>query len=186
MIVSGYSTMENLEVKPALFLDRDGVINIDHGYVFEAEKLQFLEDLGPSLKKLSSKYHLIVITNQSGIARDYFSYEDVEKFHKYLNHKLKSDFGVEINAFYVCPHHPKYSGECDCRKPKTAMLEQANKDFKIDLNSSVMVGDKESDVLCAKNFGIEAIQMDGSYGKSDKADHHVKNWKELESLLSSM
>ncbi len=185
-IVSGYSKTENPEAKPAFFLDRDGVINIDHGYVYQTEKLEFLENLGKVLKELSSKYLLIVVTNQSGIARKYFSIDDVFKFHDYLNQKLKSEYNVIIDAFYICPDHPKFSKNCECRKPETGLLEEAVKDFNIDLENSIMIGDKESDIECANNFGIKSIQLLGQYDRSEKADYSCSNWSEVEKLLRSM
>ena len=187
MIVSGSMKMESQETKKALFLDRDGVINIDHGYVYETDRLEFLEDLGPILKKLSEKFLLIVITNQSGIARSLFKYSDVESFHKFLNKKLLEDYGCEIDAFYVCPHHPKFSGACSCRKPGTAMLAEAVKDFNIKIEESIFVGDKASDIECAKNFSIPTtIQIMGQYEKSKNADYYVSSWKQIEKLLLNL
>ena len=182
----GSSKTENLEVKPAFFLDRDGVINVDHGYVYQKDKLRFLGNMGPCLQKLASNFHLIVVTNQSGIARKYFSLSDVNQFHDYLNQELEKKFATKIDAFYVCPHHPDFSGKCECRKPEVGMLQQASEDFAIDLENSYMIGDKKSDILCANSFGLKSIQLLGKYERSEEADYHCNDWNELEELLRTM
>ena len=146
-------------MKKALFLDRDGVINEDKGYVFQwvnftycglaIEALQGLIQIG---------YKLIIITNQSGIARGYYSEKDYQILTRILINDLKSE-NIEIDGIYHCPHHPngkvkEYSTKCKCRKPEAGMIIKAIKDHNIDIEQSVLVGDKESDMEAAIKAGI--------------------------------
>lgn len=156
--------------KPALFLDRDGVIVHDKGYVFRPEDLKVLPGVAAFLKKAQGlDYYLIVITNQSGVARGYFNLQDVDAFHRCLDAELWQQAGVKIDRYYTCPHHPKgnrpeYTQVCSCRKPATGMIEQALQDLPIDLGKSVLIGDKESDIECGIRLGISTIQVNhGQY-----------------------
>lgn len=147
------------------FLDRDGIINVDHGYVYRVEDFQFVEgfpELALSLKKLG--YLLIVITNQSGVARGLYSLGDVHTFHKQISQQLYEAVGVRIDGFYICPHHPKgnvsaFAIECNCRKPKPGLIEKAMADYAIDLSQSFVLGDKDSDVETALIAGITGFQL---------------------------
>lgn len=143
----------------AIFLDRDGTINIDKGYVHTIEDFEFIEGMPEFIKEHNDKgYKIIVITNQAGIARGYYTKEDVDKLHQYINEKL-AQIGAHIDAFYICPHHPKFTGECNCRKPKTGMVEQAIKDFNIDVKQSILYGDKPWDIECGKRCGIKSFYI---------------------------
>lgn len=146
--------------KKAIFLDRDGTINIDHGYVHQIDDFQFIEGVGKALKKLQDKgWFLVLVTNQSGIARGYFSEEQFLSLTEWFDWSLDEDYGVVLDGIYYCPHHPEGKGEykqdCDCRKPKAGMFEQAIKDLDIDPAKSVMVGDKLEDMLAAENAGVK-------------------------------
>lgn len=144
----------------AVFLDRDGTINIEKNYLFKVEDFVFIEGTIEAVKIFRDLgYKIIVITNQAGIARGYYSERDVKKLHNYVDSKLKKK-GVNIDAYYYCPHHPEgivkdYAVTCQCRKPKTAMIQKAVDEWNINLNESIIVGDKETDIQTGKNAGIK-------------------------------
>lgn len=141
----------------AAFFDRDGTINKDTKYLFKAEELLFIDGMPEFIKKWNQwGYLVIVITNQSGIARGYYTKEDMDKLHLYMNSELKK-IGAHIDAFYYCPHHPDITGPCNCRKPATGMLEQAIDEWNIDPLQSVLFGDKKSDIEAAEKCGIRGI-----------------------------
>ncbi len=135
----------------AVFLDRDGVINIDHGYVSKAAEFEFIEGVFEACRYLQSLgYLLIVVTNQSGIGRGYYTEQDFTDLTRWMLSEFNQN-GVDITDVYFCPHHPKhalpmYQIECDCRKPEPGMLLNAIEKYKIDPKKSVMIGDKISDV----------------------------------------
>jgi D,D-heptose 1,7-bisphosphate phosphatase len=144
---------------PAIFLDRDGTINEDPGYISDPEKLVLIPEAGTALSLLKKNgYLLIVISNQSGIARGLMTAEDVDRVNSRLNLLLEK-FNVKIDAFYYCPAHPEFSTqeECECRKPSTKLLFEAVNKFNIDLNKSFFVGDLISDIECGKKAGIKTI-----------------------------
>ncbi|HGO5823213.1 TPA: D-glycero-beta-D-manno-heptose 1,7-bisphosphate 7-phosphatase [Mannheimia haemolytica] len=146
--------------KKAIFLDRDGTINIDHGYVHQIDDFQFIEGVGKALKQLQDKgYLLVLVTNQSGIARGYFSETQFMQLTEWMDWSLDEDYGVVLDGIYYCPHHPEGKGEyredCDCRKPKDGMFTQAIQDLNIDPSQSYMVGDKLEDLLAAEAAGVK-------------------------------
>lgn len=129
----------------AVFLDRDGTINVDYGYVYQKDKLKFISGVLEGLKKLQDAgFKLFIVTNQSGIARGYYSVEQMNEFHEYMTEKLKVE-GIVIEKIYYCPH---LSG-CDCRKPKLKLFYQAVEEYNIDLSKSYAIGDRIRDLaLC--------------------------------------
>lgn len=137
----------------AIFLDRDGTLNVEVDYLHECDKMQLIDGTVEALQILKNKgYLLIVISNQSGVARGYFTMKEVDAVNQYMNDCLKKE-GVGIEKFYCCPHG---SGDmCQCRKPKTGMYEQAIREFNIDPTSSYLVGDKVTDVLAAAELGAK-------------------------------
>lgn len=146
----------------AVFLDRDGTINVDKGYVHRIEDFQFIKGVPEAIKLLNdSGYKVIVITNQSGIARGYYSEGDANKLHNEINGLLKN-YEAHIDRFYYCPHHPDYGNEkykinCLCRKPKTGLIDKAVRDFNIDIKKSWMIGDRESDLIAGINAGVKSM-----------------------------
>ncbi|VVB83103.1 Histidine biosynthesis bifunctional protein HisB [uncultured archaeon] len=148
----------------AIFLDRDGTINEDKGYTNKIEYLEFTDSAILGLQKmLRLDYKFIIITNQSGIARGRFTEKDYFSFRDEM-HKRLSENGIIITAEYFCPHHPqgkikKYKMNCNCRKPKIGMLEQAAKDFELDFKKCWMIGDMPSDILAGKTAGCRTIQV---------------------------
>lgn len=169
--------------KPAAFLDRDGVLIHDSGYVFKVDDLQILPGVPETLKALQDRgYLIIVISNQAGVARGYFGEDDVKAFHKELAKRIEEISGAKIDAFYYCPHHPEakvldYRKNCDCRKPGTAMLLQAKKDFAIDWEHSFFVGDRSSDIDCAINGQVKGFQI-----HSDQYEMHPNPHANIQSL----
>ena len=134
----------------AVFLDRDGTINVEKDYLYKIEDFEFLPGVIEGLHLLQDAgYLLIIITNQSGIARGYYTEEDYHTLNNWMLRELKSK-GISISAVYYCPHHPDakmkaYRTDCNCRKPGLGMYEQAIKDFNIDLSYSFSIGDKIRD-----------------------------------------
>lgn len=142
---------------PALFLDRDGVLNVDHGYVFRPEDFDPVEGVFEALRYATSVgYKLIVVTNQSGIGRGYFTQADYDALETYIR-RLFADAGTPLTEVYHCPHHP--DANCDCRKPRPGMILRAVGEHDIDLARSVMIGDKPSDAEAAEAAGVGRIEM---------------------------
>jgi len=148
----------------AVFLDRDGTINVDKGYTFKKEDLELIPRVVEGLKLLQEGgYKIIITTNQSGIARGYFTEEDYFAFREEM-HKRLEEQGVSISAEYFCPHHSekgigKYKVDCNCRKPKTGMLEEAARDFNLNLKDCWIMGDHESDIQVGKNAECKTIHI---------------------------
>ncbi|KPV46133.1 D,D-heptose 1,7-bisphosphate phosphatase [Acidiplasma aeolicum] len=147
-------------MKRAVFLDRDGTINYDKGYTYKLEDLKIYDDIIPILKKYyDSGYIIIVISNQSGINRGYFTVNDMKKFNDGIK-RIFMEHGIVISDFYFCPHKPEEN--CECRKPKTGMVEQAVKKYGIDLKNSIVIGDRDDiDGELARNLGIKFIKVHG-------------------------
>jgi D-glycero-D-manno-heptose 1,7-bisphosphate phosphatase len=140
-------------LKKAIFLDRDNTLIKDDGYIHEPEKVELLRGVPEGLKLLREKgYLLIVVSNQSGIGRGYFQEKDFHAVNERLQELLKP-YDVQIDDFFFCPHHP--DDNCNCRKPKTGMVEKAVKKWNIDVSKSFVVGDKEIDVMLALNAGCK-------------------------------
>lgn len=146
----------------AIFLDRDGTINIDKNYMYKVEDFEFVKGAVEGLKILYDMgYKLIVVTNQAGIARGYYTEEDLKKLNSYMEEKLLEK-GIKIEKSYFCPHHfehgiGKYKIDCECRKPKPGMILEGIKEFCIDKEKSFMVGDKMSDAKAGINAGVTPI-----------------------------
>ena len=147
----------------AVFLDRDGVINVDHGYVSTWERFEFLPGVPDALRTLQDAgYLLIVVSNQSGIGRGYYCEADVESLNQAVAQHLGSTVGVTLSEFYHCPHHPteaegQFRRQCDCRKPAPGMIRQAVLDHGIDLKTSLLVGDKDSDIEAGRAAGVARL-----------------------------
>jgi D-glycero-D-manno-heptose 1,7-bisphosphate phosphatase len=143
----------------AVFLDRDGVINVDHGYVHKVEHFRFVPGSDVALARLQAAgWRLVVVTNQSGLARGLYSIDDYERFTAHLRQQLAAA-GVRLDAVLHCPHLPDaaidaYRLACDCRKPGPGMLLQAARELSLDLAASVIVGDRLSDVLAGRAAGV--------------------------------
>ena len=152
--------------KRAIFLDRDGTINIDAEYLNDIKRFHWLPDAIEAIRYINEHGALaIVITNQRGVARGFFPESDVIKLHDWMNCELNR-YGAHIDGFYYCPHHPEakvkdYRKDCDCRKPKPGLILKAAADHDIDLAHSVMIGDMERDVECGKRAGTLGVRYVG-------------------------
>ena len=148
------------KLRPAVFFDRDGVLNIDYEYIHKIKNFIWIEGAIEAIKYLNdNNYFVFVVTNQSGIARGYYTKNEVFKLHQWMNNELKRD-GAHIDAFYFCPHHPeakvdKYRIKCGCRKPSPGLILKALREWPVDKSNSFSIGDKESDVKAAINAGIQ-------------------------------
>ena len=166
-------------MKRAVFLDRDGVINIDKNYVHKIEDFEFIKGVKEALKHfLDAGYTLIIITNQSGIGRGYYTKEDFEKLTNWMLNELKKD-SILIKKVYFCPHKPE--DKCECRKPSPKMILDAKKEFDIDLKNSWLIGDKESDIEAGLNAGIKKTILIGD--RPSKAKFVVKSILDTISII---
>lgn len=139
----------------AVFVDRDGTINVDVHYLDDPERFQLYPGVGEGIHRLNmANFKVIVVTNQSGIARGYFSLETLEKIHEKMREELRR-YNAFVDAIYFCPHHP--DDNCHCRKPKTGMFEQAIIEHDIDAKLSFMIGDKILDIIAGKRIGAKTI-----------------------------
>lgn len=153
----------------AIFLDRDGVINKEVGYLSNPEDFELLEGTTEALKILKEKgYLLFIITNQAGVARGYYSEEILSDIHNKLNLILKES-DISLDGIYYCPHHPKITGDCECRKPKPGMIFKARDKFKINLQKSYMVGDTMGDIEAGNNAQCKTVLVMTGYGKEERS-----------------
>lgn len=149
--------------RPAVFLDRDGVLCVEKSYVTQAEELEIFPYTNDCISLLHQKGYLAVcITNQSAVARGMMSEGTLQEIHAYLKQQ------TGLDAIYYCPHHPDGTGpyrkQCGCRKPRTGMLRQAQEQFPIDMARSYLVGDRASDVICGQNAGLKTVLLESGYG----------------------
>ncbi|WP_439213527.1 D-glycero-beta-D-manno-heptose 1,7-bisphosphate 7-phosphatase [Duffyella gerundensis] len=144
---------------PAIFLDRDGTINVDHGYVHEIDNFQFIDGVIDAMRELKEMgFALVIVTNQSGIARGMYSEEQFMQLTEWMDWSL-ADRDIDLDGIYFCPHMPdapveNYRQQCDCRKPQPGMILSATEELDIDLSASYMVGDKIEDVMAGKAAGV--------------------------------
>ncbi len=160
----------------ALFLDRDGIINVDHGYVHKIEDFEFVDGIFELCSLAIAKgYQIFVITNQAGIARGFYDRETFETLSQWMVSAFAKK-GITIAKVYYCPHHPskginEFVMSCKCRKPEPGMILQAKKEFFVDLATSIFIGDKISDMQAAKNAGIESrILLESCYTEKSSKD----------------
>ena len=171
-------------MQKTVFLDRDGVINIEKDYLYKIEDFEFVDGVMDACKYLQNLgFQLVVITNQSGIGRGYYTQEDFDLLTEWMIKEFASN-GITISGVYLCPHAPDEG--CNCRKPLTGMIDQACKDLVIDLKSSWLIGDKGSDIECAINAHIpNTIQVktghsfDESKSKAKYIMDDLKNISEV-------
>jgi D-glycero-D-manno-heptose 1,7-bisphosphate phosphatase len=141
-------------MQKCLFLDRDGIINKDIGYAYKPADIEFMPGIFELCRDFQQRgFLIIIVTNQSGIARQLYSEEDFRQ----LNQWFIDQFSIQhitVTDIFHCPHHPKFTGICDCRKPAPGLFLQAIKKYRIDPQFSIMVGDKDSDMQAAESAGI--------------------------------
>ena len=159
-------TKKGLEKKPAIFFDRDGVLNQDQGYTYKIEDWQWIDGAINTIKHCNERnYFVFIVTNQSGIGRGFYSEQDVNKLHQFMQDDLQQ-YGAKIDDIRYCPHHQdalidKYQMTCNWRKPGPGMLLDLIAKWPIDLSRSLLVGDKESDITAAQQAGIKGLLFEG-------------------------
>ncbi|MHA1804314.1 MAG: D-glycero-alpha-D-manno-heptose-1,7-bisphosphate 7-phosphatase [Promethearchaeota archaeon] len=158
------------EKQKAIFLDRDGTLNEDKGYVHKIEDFKLLSGVIEGLKVLKPHFIFFIVTNQSGIGRGYYTHEDFLRFNEHLVHVLESH-GIDIKKTYVCPHIPE--DNCECRKPKIHSLLEARTQYDIDLRQSWVIGDHPTDILLGINAGCKTVYLLTGHGK-----HHLTDLKQ--------
>ncbi|HEX6042882.1 MAG TPA: HAD family hydrolase [Pyrinomonadaceae bacterium] len=158
--------------RPAVFIDRDGTISEEVGYVNHPSRFRLFPYSSEAIRILNDNGWLaILVTNQAGVARGYFSEDVVKQVHTQLESALRNE-SARLDAIYYCAHHPSvgeppYRIDCDCRKPKPGLIEQAAKDFDIDMAGSWMAGDRYSDVELARNAGLRSVFLLSGYGRGE-------------------
>lgn len=174
--------------RPAVFLDRDGVLTEERGYIDSVEKLRVFPYVVECIQQIHKKgYYAIVVTNQSGVARGMFTEEELQKMNAYLVRQ------TSVDAVYYCPHHPEgivgtYRKICSCRKPEIGMIQTACKDFDINMANSYMVGDRAGDIMAGMNAGIRTILLESGYGtarleKNVKPDYVLEDLRDVIEIL---
>lgn len=162
----------------AVFLDRDGTIIQENNYNYRKDQLRLISKAAEAIKLLNQKdFKTIIITNQSGVAKGYYSEKDAILFNQLMIKELELQ-NAKIDATYCCFHHPeaklvKYKIECDCRKPKPGMLKKAEKELDIDFKKSFMIGDKKSDIDAGNSFGCRTILVLTGYGKDEIRKYNI-------------
>lgn len=150
----------------AVFFDRDGTLNRDIHYLHRPEDFEWMPEAREAIRYVREQGYLaILVTNQSGVARGYYPEEDVRRVYDWMNGELEK-IGTRLDGLYYCPHLKGaavalYDKDCDCRKPKTGMVDEAVRDFRLDCSASYLVGDSEGDMACAKAAGLTAIPYKG-------------------------
>ena len=165
----------------ALFLDRDGVVNVEKNYLYKPSDFEFVEGIVELCRHFQSRgFLIIVVTNQSGIARGYYTTEQFLELTAFMQEEFVKR-GVKIAKTYYCPHHPEITGTCACRKPEPGMVLEAAKEFDVDLASSVMIGDKERDIEAAINAGVGTSYLfdETKSVSTSKATHIVHTLDEI-------
>ena len=180
-------------LRPAVFLDRDGTVNVEAGYIRELENLHLIPGAAEAIKGLNELGVLVVlVTNQSGPARGYYPESWISKLHERLGTLLAAE-GAFMDALYYCPHLPEgsvpeFTMNCYCRKPEPGMLLQAAQEHKIDLTHSFMIGDKATDVEVGQNAGTHTILLTSGYGQQvldGTYQHQVKPDYVFDTLLEA-
>ena len=170
----------------AVFLDRDGTVNEQMGYINHKSRFILLPGVGQAIRRLNEAgVPVVVATNQSGLARGYFPPALLDEVHAKMVQELAED-GAKVDGIYICPHHPEakeeqYRKACACRKPKTGLLEQAAADLNLDLGKSFMVGDRWSDLECGDRVGATPVLVLTGYGRGDL--EYIGPQKELQPEL---
>jgi D-glycero-D-manno-heptose 1,7-bisphosphate phosphatase len=173
------SEIPNPQSSRAIFIDRDGTLNEDIGYVSSPDRLVLFPWAAEAVRLINeSGAKALIITNQSGIARGMYTEDDLDKIHSRMIELLARD-GARIDAVYFCPHHPevgdaRYRVICDCRKPRPGMVNAASREHSIDLSRSFIIGDKASDIELAVNSGARGVLVMTGYGRETLA--HPDRW----------
>ncbi len=161
--------LETLD-RRAVFFDRDGTLNVEKNYLYLREDWEWLPGAIEAIRSANELgFEVVVVTNQAGIARGLYSENDLARLHSWVSADL-AKFGARVDAYYYCPHHPDFTGPCECRKPQPGLLRQAAKERGIDLSNSYLVGDKFSDVQAALAAGCLPILVASGYGEVARSE----------------
>jgi D-glycero-D-manno-heptose 1,7-bisphosphate phosphatase len=167
------SPSANQGKRRAVFLDRDGTINEEMGYINHLSRFRLLPEAAPAIRRLNEAgFPVVVITNQSGAARGYFPAKLVDEVHRHL-HDLLAQAGARVDAIYTCLHGP--DDDCSCRKPKPGLLLKAAQDLNLDLSRSYLVGDRYKDIETAANAGVAGILVLTGYGRGEHEHFHEQS-----------
>jgi D-glycero-D-manno-heptose 1,7-bisphosphate phosphatase len=172
----------------AVFIDRDGTISEEVGYINHASRFRLFPYSASAIKLLNDNGWLAIITtNQAGVARGYFTEEMISTVHQRLTDGIESE-GAKLDGIYYCAHHPSlgeapYRLECDCRKPKPGLISKAAQDLEIDLSESWMVGDRYSDIEVARNAGVKSAFVLSGYGRGEW-EHQRASWKHQPDIVA--
>ncbi|HYH87025.1 MAG TPA: HAD family hydrolase [Pyrinomonadaceae bacterium] len=172
----------------AVFIDRDGTISEEIGYVNHASRYRVFPFAAEAVRTLNAAGWLaILVTNQAGVARGYFKEELIGDVHNVLKQELERG-GARLDAIYYCPHHPTvgeppYRQDCDCRKPKPGLIRRAAEDFGLDLSRCWMVGDRHSDTELARNAGVRSAFVLTGYGRGE-LEHQSHGWQHRPNLIA--
>lgn len=177
-------------IPEAILFDRDGTLIVDKEYVHKIEDLEFLPRVLEALQKIKRETKIIIITNQAGIGRGVFKEKDYFKFRNHIHAVLKEK-GIMVTGEYFCPHHPTkgiapYNVECNCRKPKTALLEQAINDFNLNPKKCWTIGDMRRDIIAGQKLRMKAILVKtGFAGQGGEGDEVIPDYT-AENLLDAI
>ncbi|MCR4755396.1 MAG: HAD family hydrolase [Lachnospiraceae bacterium] len=169
----------------AVFLDRDGTINVEKHYLYRQEDFEYIPGVVDALRKLQKLgYILIIISNQSGIARGYYTEDDYARLDEWMKEDLKQK-GIDIAASYYCPHHPEakiaeYRCVCKCRKPGTELFWRAKEEYNIDMDVSFAIGDKLRDLAICKESDVKGILLtEEKVALNDRSITSCPNWQDV-------
>ncbi len=155
--------------RPTIFLDRDGTINVEKGYLYRCEDWEWIPGAIEAIKALNDAgFLVVVVSNQSGVARGLYTQHDIDLLHCNVDDMLAAQ-GAHIDRYYHCTHHPKFgeNRQCTCRKPLPGLLLKAQKDLSIDMNNSWMIGDKLSDIAAGQAAGVRTLMVATGYGLNE-------------------
>ncbi|PLY08281.1 MAG: D-glycero-beta-D-manno-heptose-1,7-bisphosphate 7-phosphatase [Desulfuromonas sp.] len=185
------SSRKDTTSRPAVFLDRDGTINVEKDYLYKVEDFEFIPGAPEAIKRLKDAgYLVVVVTNQSGVARGYYTLADVDRLHDHLSASLLS-YQTSVDGFYVCPHHPnagdsELTGDCSCRKPSPGMLLAAACDLNVDLARSWMVGDKLADIEAGLQAGVRPLMVATGYGEKARVAMRYDSVQAFPSIVEAV
>lgn len=172
-----------MELYPTVFIDRDGTINLDAGYINDPDNFVMYPFAPQAVRMLNlSGFLTVIITNQAGLGRGFFTLETMNKIHEKMFAEFKAQ-GAKINGLYYCPHHigskiPEYDKDCRCRKPYTEMIEKAAEELPIDMSKTYFIGDKYSDMQTGFNAGCKTVMVKTGYGKGELLQKSPK-WERM-------
>ena len=166
-------------MRKALFLDRDGVVNVEKNYLHKIEDFELMEGIIDVCRAYQDQgYLIIIVTNQSGISRGYYTEDDFAHLSRWMVEHFK-EFGITISRIYHCPHHESIDGICECRKPEPGMFLEARREYDLDMEHSVMIGDNERDIEASLKAGVGMNILLSREALSSQADRIIHTLGEL-------